>query len=140
MAGTFAMLMLLLAAPQEAAPVLNPPTFAGIYFGELPAASGSGKHFRLSLKLDGSATWREAHGDKGVVVSDGRWTAIKDRVTLTFSPTAGSKALAPITWTLARTKLTPVEWDRDAWGSAGPPRLTKLTGGVRHIPEKPVVK
>jgi hypothetical protein len=36
--------------------------------------------------------------------------------------------------------LTPVEWDRDVWGAKGPPGFRKLTGGVKHIPEKPIVK
>jgi hypothetical protein len=113
--------------------VPNPPTLAGIYVGELPAAGGPGRVFQLSLKLDGTASWRESHGDQRGVTSEGKWSASGGTVTLTLST-------APITWKVNGGKLTPSEWDHKVWGPAGPPELRKLTGGVRHIPEKPVVR
>jgi hypothetical protein len=125
MYGTFAAVLLLMGVP-------NPATLAGVYIGELPAAGGPGRVFQLSLKLDGTATLRESCAGKGEITTAGKWSAADGKLTLTLSG-------APITWKVGPGKLTPSEWDHQAWGSAGPPKLKKLTG-VRHIPEKPIVK
>ena len=121
--GALAIALLLLAAPLEGSPVNNPPVFAGVYAGEQ-----NDRTLRLSLRVDGTALWHEAEKTK-----DAKWTATKARLTVTF--TGGAP---PIVWTADGVTLTPVEWDHTVWGSDGPPRLKKLTGGTKHIPEKPI--
>ena len=139
MGGLAAVVLLLAAAPQENQPVSNPATVAGVYVGSLPSAGGPGRSFQLSLKLDGSAVWKEAYTDRGGIRSDGSWKVANDRVTLTFSASRDGKAQEPITWTISRNELAPAAWDHKEWGQAGPPHLRKLTG-TRHIPEKPVIR
>jgi len=126
-------------ADQEGrAVVQHPSTLAGTYVGELPGADTPTGYFRLSLRLDGTAIWRETYEGKNPIVSEGNWVGSPKQVTLSFSSSGGAKARAPITWNVDGHKLAPAAWDHVTWGANGPPSLTRLVGGTKRIPEKPI--
>jgi hypothetical protein len=60
---------------------------------------------------------------KDDVTQHGRWTHSGSQIVLTFDPIGSNGPLRPITFRHRDHELTPVHWDPNEWGRAGPPVL-----------------
>jgi len=94
----------------------------GTYEAVLPTASGGGeRHVRVTLKPDGFAALSSAFsGRPSRFLAEGTWEGKGNRITMTF---ADGKTMA---FEHAGDELIAREWDRAAWGEAGPGVLYRV--------------
>jgi hypothetical protein len=94
----------------------------GTYEAIRPAANDGGeRHVRVTLRTDGTAAVSSAlsqRPDRSLV--EGTWEGTGRRIALTLE---GRKTMA---FELAGDQLVAREWDRAAWGEAGPGVLTRV--------------
>jgi hypothetical protein len=108
-------------SPADAMPAM------GEWTGTLPSASGGGRTFSLLLNHDGSARLATDYGKPGAepVVETGVWSAMGNAVTVELRRGAdGTPSF--LAYELTERGLVPgAAWDSTAWGSEGPPALTR---------------
>ena len=94
----------------------------GTYEAIRPAANDGGeRHVRITLRTDGTAAVSSAlsqRPDRSLL--EGTWQGTGRLIALTLD---GRKAMA---FELAGDQLVAREWDRAAWGEAGPGVLTRV--------------
>jgi hypothetical protein len=102
--------------------------FIGIWAGNAAAADAPSRKVALLLESDGSAVLRHEYPGKGVVEQEGRWRVRdKQELSLVFNAGKDGRAPNPLTFTVSESSLAPKDWDRQVWGSAGPPRLSRVS-------------
>lgn len=96
----------------------------GTYQAIFPAASGGGeRHVRVTLRADGTAAVSSALSQRpSRFLVEGTWEGAGRRIALTLDD---RKNMA---FELAGDQLIAREWDRAAWGEAGPGVLTRVFG------------
>lgn len=109
--------------------------YAGTYKGETRAKgetrdqSRDGvyaiRHHTISLDLgkDGTATVSQSPTGENEITSFAHWTVEGDTLKLTFDPVDKQPTPAPMTFRLAKKKLTPVTYDHTLWPKLPPPPL-----------------
>ncbi|HET6217392.1 MAG TPA: copper resistance protein NlpE N-terminal domain-containing protein [Acidobacteriaceae bacterium] len=105
----------------------------GVYQGHAPAKDASRRVFTLSLASDGTATLTTQYIGKEDATQHGRWTHNGSQIVLTFDPIGPNGPLRPITFRHRDHELSPVHWDPNEWGRAGPPVLHRshvVQGGL----------
>jgi hypothetical protein len=119
----FASSTLLLLAPAAvfAANTTTPPTLAGIYVARVAKAAPS---MTVSLGQDGTATVTGDLG-KGSITSFGSWEGNGTQVKVTFNAEEGAPPTPPMIFQPVRHGLQAVSWDKQEWGNAQPPAMTK---------------
>jgi hypothetical protein len=97
------------------------PGFAGVYVARVAKAAPS---MTVSLGKDGTATVTEDPGT-GSITSFGHWVNDGSQIKVTFNAAAGEPAAPPMVFQSVHNKLQAVTWNREAWGKAQPPAMTK---------------
>jgi len=94
----------------------------GTYEAILPAANDGGeRHVRVTLRADGTAAVSSALSQRpSRFLAEGAWAATGRRIALTLEDQKN------IAFELAGDQLVAREWDRAAWGEAGPGVLTRV--------------
>ena len=94
---------------------------AGTYEVVLPAASGGGeRHIRVNLHPDGTAAVTSAFsGRPSQFLAEGLWAQEGSQITVRLSSER-------MVFHRAGDQLIAKEWDRAAWGEAGPGVLYRL--------------
>jgi len=106
---------------------------SGVYQGHAPAKDAARRVFTLSLASDGTAMLTTQYIGKDDVTQHGRWTHNGSQIVLTFDPIGSNGPLRPITFRHRDHELSPVHWDPNEWGRAGPPVLHRshvVQGGL----------
>lgn len=106
--------------PQAPAPVAAATHAAGTYAATLPAASGGGeRQVSVVLQSDGTATVSSAFsGRPSRFTVTGTWEQSGERVVVNTD-------LQRLVFDYAGNRLVAREWDRAAWGEAGPGTLQR---------------
>jgi hypothetical protein len=119
----FASSTLLLLAPVAvfAANTTTPPTLAGIYVARVAKTAPS---MTVSLGEDGTATVTGDLG-KGSITSFGSWEGNGTQVKVTFNAEEGAPTTPPMIFQPVHHGLQAVSWDKNEWGNAQPPTMTK---------------
>lgn len=95
--------------------------FVGVYAGQLPAASGSGRAITLELRSDGRAQLVSVYLGRGLRAESGRWSATGDTLRVEWDQTDEALVVATSEWLRAGSELVPSSWDRRIWGEIGLP-------------------
>jgi len=106
---------------------------SGIYQGHAPASDAARRVYTLNLASDGTAMLTTQYIGKDDVTQHGRWTHNGSQIVLTFDPIGSNGPLRPITFRHRDHELSPVHWDPNEWGRAGPPVLHRshvVQGGL----------
>jgi NlpE N-terminal domain len=106
---------------------------SGVYQGHAPASDAARRVYTLNLASDGTAMLNTQYIGKNNVTMHGRWTQSGRQITLTFDSMGPNGAPRPITFRHRDHELSPVHWDPNEWGRAGPPILHRAhvaQGGV----------
>jgi hypothetical protein len=114
-------------------PALCPPLSAkghetdlsGIYQGHAPASDAARRVYTLNLASDGTAMLTTQYIGKESVTMHGRWTQGGRQIVLTFDSMGPNGPPRPITFRHRNHELSPVHWDPNEWGRAGPPILRR---------------
>ncbi len=114
---------LLLASPLAvlAADTNVRPAIVGVYFARVAKTAPS---MTVSLGADGTATVTGDLG-KGSITSFGSWEDIGNQVKVTFNAEEGAPPAPPMIFQPDHGKLQAISWDREEWGNAKPPTMTK---------------
>src|SRR5258708_2568152 len=96
---------------------------SGIYQGHAPASDAARRVFTLNLASDGTAMLTTQYIGKENVTMHGRWTQTGRQVILTFDSMGPNGPPRPITFRHRDHELSPLHWDPNEWGRAGPPIL-----------------
>jgi hypothetical protein len=96
---------------------------SGVYQGHAPASDAAKRVFTLNLASDGTAAFTTQYIGKDNSTMHGRWTQSGRQVVLTFDSMGPNGPPRPITFRHRGHELTPVHWDPNEWGRAGPPVL-----------------
>ena len=78
----------------------------------------------VSLGTDGTATVTGDLG-KGSITSFGSWQDLGSQVKVTFNAEEGAPPPPPMIFQPSHNKLQAITWDREEWGNAQPPTMTK---------------
>ena len=97
--------------------------FSGVYQGHAPASDAAMRVYTLNLASDGSAMLNTQYIGKDNVTMHGRWTQSGRQIVLIFDSTGPNGPPRPITFRHRGHELSPVHWDPNEWGRAGPPIL-----------------
>jgi hypothetical protein len=106
---------------------------SGVYQGHAPASDAAKRVFTLNLASDGTAILTTLYIGKNNSTMHGRWTQSGRQVLLTFDSIGPNGPPRPITFRHRDHELSPVHWDPNEWGRAGPPVLHRARvaqGGV----------
>ena len=106
---------------------------SGVYQGRAPASDAARRVYTLNLASDGTAMLTTQYIGKDDVTQHGRWTHNGSQIVLTFDPIGSNGPLRPITFRHRDHELSPVHWDPNEWGRAGPPVLHRshvVQGGL----------
>jgi NlpE N-terminal domain len=98
---------------------------SGIYQGRAPASDASKRVYTLNLASDGTAILTTQYIGKENVTMHGRWTQSGRQIVLTFDSMGPNGPPRPITFRHRDHELSPVHWDPNEWGRAGPPILRR---------------
>jgi hypothetical protein len=96
---------------------------SGVYQGHAPASDAAKRVYTLNLASDGTAMLTTQYIGKDNVTMHGRWTQSGRQIVLTFDSMGPNGPPRPITFRLRGHELSPVHWDPNEWGRAGPPIL-----------------
>jgi hypothetical protein len=106
---------------------------SGVYQGNAPASDAARRVYTLNLAADGAAMLTTQYIGKDSVTMHGRWTQSGRQIVLTFDSMGPNGPPRPITFRHRGHELSPVHWDPNEWGRAGPPILHRAhvaQGGV----------
>jgi len=106
---------------------------SGVYQGHAPASDAARRVYTLNLAADGTAMLTTQYIGKDSVTMHGRWTQSGRQIVLTFDSMGPNGPPRPITFRHRGHDLSPVHWDPNEWGRAGPPILHRAhvaQGGV----------
>jgi hypothetical protein len=98
---------------------------SGVYQGHAPASDASRRVYTLNLASDGTAMLTTQYIGKDSVTMHGRWTQSGRQIVLTFDSIGPNGPPRPITFRHRNHELSPVHWDPNEWGRAGPPILRR---------------
>jgi hypothetical protein len=98
---------------------------SGIYQGHAPASDAAKRVYTLNLASDGTAILTTQYIGKENVTMHGRWTQSGRQIVLTFDSMGPNGPPPPITFRHRNHELSPVHWDPNEWGRAGPPILRR---------------
>jgi hypothetical protein len=98
---------------------------SGIYQGHAPASDAARRVYTLNLAPDGTAILTTQYIGKENVTMHGRWTQSGRQIVLTFDSMGPNGPPRPITFRHRNHELSPVHWDPNEWGHAGPPILRR---------------
>ena len=98
---------------------------SGVYQGHAPASDAARRVYTLNLAADGTAMLTTQYIGKDSVTMHGRWTQSGRQIVLTFDSIGPNGPPRPITFRHRGHELSPVHWDPNEWGSAGPPILRR---------------
>jgi len=98
---------------------------SGIYQGHAPASDAAKRVYTLNLVSDGTAILTTQYIGKENVTMHGRWTQSGRQIVLTFDSMGPNGPPPPITFRHRNHELSPVHWDPNEWGRAGPPILRR---------------
>jgi hypothetical protein len=98
---------------------------SGIYQGHAPASDAARRVYTLNLASDGTAILTTQYIGKENVTVHGRWTQSGRQIVLTFDSMGPNGPPRPITFRHRNHELSPVHWDPNEWGRAGPPILRR---------------
>jgi hypothetical protein len=101
---------------------------SGVYQGHAPASDAARRVFTLNLASDGTAMLTTQYIGKENSTMRGRWTQSGRQIVLTFDSIGPNGPPRPITFRHRGHELTPVHWDPNEWGRAGPPTLHRAHG------------
>jgi hypothetical protein len=96
---------------------------SGIYQGHAPASDAARRVYTLNLASDGTAMLTTQYIGKDNVTMHGRWSQSGRQIVLTFDSMGPNGPPRPITFRHRDHELSPVHWDPNEWGRAGPPIL-----------------
>jgi NlpE N-terminal domain len=96
---------------------------SGVYQGHAPASDAARRVFTLNLASDGTAMLTTQYIGKDNVTMHGRWTQTGRQIILTFDSMGSNGPPRPITFRHRDHELSPLHWDPNEWGRAGPPIL-----------------
>ena len=96
---------------------------SGVYQGHAPASDAARRVYTLNLAADGAAMLTTQYIGKDSVTMHGRWTQSGRQIVLTFDSMGPNGPPRPITFRHRGHELSPVHWDPNEWGRAGPPIL-----------------
>jgi hypothetical protein len=96
---------------------------SGVYQGHAPASDAARRVYTLNLAADGTAMLTTQYIGKDSVTMHGRWTQSGRQIVLTFDSMGPNGPPRPITFRHRGRELSPVHWDPNEWGRAGPPIL-----------------
>ena len=96
---------------------------SGVYQGHAPASDAAKRVFTLNLASDGTAILTTLYIGKNNSTMHGRWTQTGRQIVLTFDSMGPNGPPRPITFRHRDHELSPVHWDPNEWGRAGPPIL-----------------
>jgi hypothetical protein len=96
---------------------------SGIYQGHAPASDAARRVFTLNLASDGTAMFITQYIGQNNATMHGRWTQSGRQIVLTFDSMGPNGPPRPITFRHRNHELSPVHWDPNEWGRAGPPVL-----------------
>jgi hypothetical protein len=96
---------------------------SGVYQGHAPASDAARRVFTLNLASDGTAMLTTQYIGKNNATMRGRWTQSGRQIVLTFDSIGPNGPPRPITFRHRDHELSPVHWDPNEWGRAGPPIL-----------------
>ena len=108
-------------------------TFRGTYQGHAPAADAAKRVFTLNLASDGTAILTTLYIGKDNVTMHGRWTQSGSQIVLTFDSMGPNRTSPPITFRHRDHELSPIHWDPNEWGRAGPPVLHRRPRRARRL-------
>jgi len=98
---------------------------SGIYQGHAPASDAARRVYTLNLASDGTAMLTTQYIGKENVTMHGRWSQSGRQIVLTFDSMGPNGPPRPITFRHRNHELSPVHWDPNEWGRAGPPILRR---------------
>jgi NlpE N-terminal domain len=98
---------------------------SGVYQGHAPASDAARRVYTLNLASDGTAMLTTQYIGKDNVTMHGRWTQSGRQIVLTFDSLGPNGPPRPITFRHRDHELSPVHWDPNEWGRAGPPILRR---------------
>ena len=98
---------------------------SGVYQGHAPASDAARRVYTLNLAADGTAVLTTQYIGKDSVTMHGRWTQSGRQIVLTFDSMGPNGPPRPITFRHRGHELSPVHWDPNEWGRAGPPVLRR---------------
>lgn len=101
------------------------PSAVGMWSGSAPAADAAERKVSLVLATSGEAEQTVEYVGKGTSTTKGTWSTSGADVTVTVSNEGG--AAETVTYRFEGEQLKPVTWDSVAYGSAGPPALSRAT-------------
>jgi hypothetical protein len=96
---------------------------SGVYQGHASASDAAKRVFTLNLASDGTAMLTTQYIGKNNSTMHGRWTKSGRQIVLTFDSMGPNGPPRPITFRHRNHELSPVHWDPNEWGRAGPPVL-----------------
>lgn len=96
---------------------------SGVYQGHAPASDAAKRVYTLNLVSDGTAMLTTQYIGKDNSTMHGRWTQSGRQIVLTFDSIGPNGPPLPITFRYRDHALSPVHWDPNEWGRAGPPVL-----------------
>jgi NlpE N-terminal domain len=96
---------------------------SGVYQGHAPTSDAARRVFTLNLASDGTAMLTTQYIGKNNATMHGRWTQSGRQIVLIFDPIGSNGPPRPITFRHRDHELSPVHWDPNEWGRAGPPIL-----------------
>jgi hypothetical protein len=96
---------------------------SGVYQGHAPTSDAARRVFTLNLASDGTAMLTTQYIGKNNATMHGRWTQSGRQIVLIFDPIGSNGPPQPITFRHRDHELSPVHWDPNEWGRAGPPIL-----------------
>ena len=96
---------------------------SGYYQGHAPASDAARRVYTLNLAPDGTAMLTTQYIGKDNVTQHGRWAQSGSQIVLTFDSMGPSGPPRPITFRRRGHELSPIHWDPNEWGRAGPPIL-----------------
>lgn len=103
---------------------------SGVYQGHAPASDAARRVYTLNLASDGTAMLTTQYIGKDNVTMHGRWMQSGRQIVLTFDSMGPNGPPRPITFRHRNHELSPVHWDPNEWGRAGPPILYRA-----HVPQ-----
>ena len=103
---------------------------SGVYQGHAPASDAARRVYTLNLASDGTAMLTTQYIGKENVTMHGRWTQNGRQIVLTFDSMGPNGPPHPLTFRHRGHELSPVHWDPNEWGRAGPPILHRA-----HVPQ-----
>jgi hypothetical protein len=98
---------------------------SGVYQGHAPASDAARRVYTLNLASDGTAMLTTQYIGKDSVTMHGRWTQSGRQIVLTFDSMGPNGPPRPITFRYRGHELSPLHWDPNEWGRAGPPILRR---------------